>query len=194
MSVISVPHIPREKPYKTGLPPALCLLILDKYFKSGMRILDPFAGSREIERQGRKLGIEVVSTDIKEGVNCMNLPFEDSTFDGCFTHPPYWNSVKFTDDPRDLSRAKNYEAFLEMLKQCFREIHRVLKPNAFFTVIIGDRRVKGKLYPIHTDTIKIAEEVGFTLYDILIAERHRVKLPFKSPFMLAHDYIITFRK
>ena len=194
MSVIDVPYLPGERGFKTQLEHSLCLILLDRYFKRGDRLIDPFAGSRAVEKAAARLGIEVVSTDIAEGIDCRNLPFEDEEFDGCLTHPPYWKSVEFTRNPGDLSRCKTYDVFLEELGKCFKEISRVLKPNSKFILIIGDCRRKGKYHPLHADAIKIAENIGFKLYEILIFNRKKVRLPFQSPYMLSHDYILAFEK
>jgi len=195
MSIIKLPWERRRK-FKAALPLNLCLLLVDRYFKAGDKLIDPFAGSKAFEEAAKKLGVSVVSVDILWGVDARNLPFRDGEFDGCVTHPPYWKGVRFSDDPRDLSNARSYEEYLEGLGKCVSEIHRVVKLNSFFVCVVGDYRKKGRLYPIHADLIKVAEERGFMLYELLIWARDKMAnvSAMNLPYSMTHDYILIFRR
>jgi len=50
---------------------------------------------------------------------------------------------------------------------------------------IGDYREKGKLYPVHVDTIIRVREIGFTL---------KGTTRIGTEFMMSHDYVFVFDK
>lgn len=193
MSVIYVPWEPPDR-FKTALPPNLVLLLLDRYFTKGQRILDPFAGSRTIEMIASKLGIEVVSTDILWGIDCRSLPFKDCEFDGILTHPPYYKAVKFSEDPRDLSNATSYDEFLYGMHLCMKEMARVVKPKSFIVIIIGDYRSRGAFIPVHADVIKLAENIGLKIVEILVWARVGFKVNYWKKWSMSHDYVLAFVK
>ena len=79
------------------------------------KVLDPMAGSYTTRNVCEELGIENVCLDLKNGFNALEMDFKEE-FDLVFLHPPYWNIIKYSNDPRDLSNAKTYEEFLEKLQ------------------------------------------------------------------------------
>lgn len=39
-------------------------------------------------------------------------------FDFVWIHPPYWNAIRYSDQPNDLSAAPTYELFASSLRTC----------------------------------------------------------------------------
>ena len=127
------------------------------------------------------------------------------------THPPYWNAVRISALPEDLSNCGNdsYEDFLSAMEKVLAEFGRVLEPERVAAVVIGDvmRKVHGEaqLFPLHVDLVNLARRVGFLLWDIYIWET-KIRLSGGKPLLgsypyphkifsqFAHNYVLVFRK
>jgi len=199
---MSVIELPITRPPEGGsLDPEVALILLRRFFKRGDVLLDPFGEPPVFEMVGKELGIKIVSTDIRRGVDVRDLPFDDNEFDGVVAHPPYWDARKYSNNPRDLSNAKTYEEFLKGMEDALKEIRRVMKNNKTLILITGDRRKGGRLYPIHADLIMIARKIGFKIQDILILRGilHKIRSggyckPHSKPSLLGHIYCLVFKK
>ena len=134
------------------------------------------------------------------------------------TSPPYWNilgkktiprkrkertkiglETKYSDSKDDLGNIKDYHEFLDQLKLCFNECHRVLKPKQYATVIVSDFRHKSEYVPFHSDVIDILKGVGFVLQGITVLVQRSKKLyPYGYPYAyvpnIHHQYALIFRK
>ena len=92
--------------------------------------------------------------------------------------------------------------FLEAMKPVADECYRVLKKGKFCAVLMGDTRQKGCMIPMSFDVMKIFQEAGFTLKELIIKEQHNCKATgywktnsVKYNFLLiAHEYLFVFRK
>lgn len=132
-----------------------------------------------------------------------NLDFvSDNSIDLICTHPPYADIIRYSQDiPEDLSLLK-VKDFLEEMKKVARESYRVLKKDKFCAVLMGDTRQKGHMIPMSFDVMRIFEEAGFKLKELIIKEQHNCKATgywktnsVKYNFLLiAHEYLFVFRK
>lgn len=139
---------------------------------------------------------------IRKG-DARNLDFlDDESIDFICTHPPYANIIKYSENiPEDLSLLK-VDAFLSQMKKVAEESYRVLKTNKFCAVLMGDTRQKGCMIPMSFDVMKIFQNAGFTLKEIIIKEQHNCRATgywktnsIKYNFLLiAHEYLFVFRK
>ena len=83
-----------------------------------------------------------------------------------------------------------------------KESFRVLKKGKFCAVLMGDTRHKGHMIPMSFDVMKIFENSGFKLKELIIKEQHNCKATgywktnsIKYNFLLiAHEYLFIFRK
>lgn len=125
----------------------------------------------------------------------------DNSVDLICTHPPYAD-IKYSDGvPGDLSLLK-VKDFLEAMKPVAEESYRVLKKGKFCAVLMGDTRQKGCMIPMSFDVMKIFQNAGFTLKELIIKEQHNCKATgywktnsVKYNFLLiAHEYLFVFRK
>ena len=126
----------------------------------------------------------------------------DEGVDFVCTHPPYANIIQYSEDINgDLSHLK-VEEFLEQMRPVVAESYRVLKKDKFCAILMGDTRQKGCVIPMSFDVMRIFQEVGFTLKEIIIKEQHNCKATgfwktnsVKYNFLLlAHEYLFVFRK
>jgi len=127
---------------------------------------------------------------------------DDNSVDLIWGSPPYWcMEVYPSDHPSEMSRAETYDDFLELYRRCARQMYRVLKPNRYAVIQVGDFRHGGKFYTLHVDTIDIFRRAGFALHDIVVVvyimiwpvlrahDALRTKYTVKS-----HEYLVTFKK
>ena len=88
------------------------------------------------------------------------------------------------------------------MKKVASESYRVLKKDKFCAVLMGDTRHKGHMVPMSFDVMRIFEEAGFKLKELIIKEQHNCKATgywktnsIKYNFLLiAHEYLFVFRK
>ena len=156
--------------------------------------------------------IEVITGDSNDITN-FNIP----SFDYCITSPPYWDMLRmrgadtqkerresddfdvyYSEDPNDVGNIDDYEEFLRVLVNIYRQVFDVLKDKAYITIIVKNIKKKGKLYPLGWD---LGKEVGkfFTLKDEKIWCQDNQRL---APFGMGnawvsntfHHYCLNFRK
>lgn len=117
-------------------------------------------------------------------------------------HPPYADIIQYSEDiPEDLSLLKVND-FLEEMKKVAAESYRVLKKEKFCAVLMGDIRQKGHMIPMSFDVMRIFEETGFKLKELIIKEQRNCKATgywktnsVKYNFLLiAHEYLFVFKK
>jgi DNA modification methylase len=123
-----------------------------------------------------------------------NLDFiPDNSIDIIITSPPYANTydyylyhkfrkrwldldVKFAQyneigSRREYSSLKEKkEKWNEDLIKCFAEMQRVLKPNHFAFIVIGDSVIKKELIKIEKEISKFAPKIGFKVNEILSSD------------------------
>lgn len=88
------------------------------------------------------------------------------------------------------------------MKKVAAESYRVLKKDKFCAVLMGDTRQKGHMIPMSFDVMRIFEDAGFKLKELIIKEQHNCKATgywktnrVKYNFLLiAHEYLFVFRK
>ena len=130
------------------------------------------------------------------------LPLDDESIDLICTHPPYADIIKYSEDIKgDLSHLA-IKDFLPEIHKVAEESYRVLKKGKFCAVLMGDTRQKGCMIPMSFDVMKIFQDAGFTLKELIIKEQHNCKATgywktnsVKYNFLLiAHEYLFVFRK
>ena len=98
--------------------------------------------------------------------------------------------------------AGNKDDFLEEMKKVAAESYRVLKKDKFCAVLMGDTRQKGHMVPMSFEVMKIFQDAGFKLKEIIIKEQHNCRATgywktnsVKYNFLLiAHEYLFVFHK
>lgn len=201
--------------------------ILLRYSQEGDLVLDQFAGGGTTLVEAKLLNRDIIGVDvndtalkrckektdfeyepvqgkvyIKKG-DARNLDFiPNDSIDLICTHPPYANIIKYSENiPEDLSLLKIKDFLLEM-KKVASECYRVLKEDKFCAVLMGDTRQKGNMIPMSFDVMRIFEDTGFKLKELIIKEQHNCKATgywktnsIKYNFLLiAHEYLFVFKK
>ena len=129
-----------------------------------------------LERCKDKINFEHEGADgkvyIRKG-DARNLDFiPDESVDLICTHPPYADIIKYSEDiPEDLSLLK-VKDFLEEMKKVASESYRVLKEDKFCAILMGDTRQKGHMIPMSFEVMRIFENAGFRLKELIIFCAH----------------------
>ena len=201
--------------------------ILLRYSREGELVLDQFAGGGTTLVEAKLLNRDIIGVDVNDAAltrcrekiafehdgadgkvyirkgDARNLDFiPDSSIDLICTHPPYADIIKYSEDiEADLSRLK-VKAFLEAMKPVSSECYRVLKKGRFCAILMGDTRKNGCMVPISFEVMRIFQDAGFTLKELIIKEQHNCRATgywktnsVKYNFLLiAHEYLFVFRK
>lgn len=201
--------------------------ILLRYSQEGDLVLDQFAGGGTTLVEAKLLNRDIIGIDVndvalercreKSGFehdgaegkvyirkgDARNLDFiPDDSIDLICTHPPYANIIKYSEDiEADLSRLK-VKDFLEAMRPVAAECRRVLKKGKFCAILMGDTRQKGCMVPMSFEVMRIFQDAGFQLKELIIKEQHNCKATgywktnsVKYNFLLiAHEYLFVFRK
>ena len=88
------------------------------------------------------------------------------------------------------------------MKKVANESFRVLKKGKFCAILMGDARKKGYMIPLSFDVMKIYEDAGFKLKELIVKEQHNCRATgywktnsIKYNFLLiAHEHLFIFRK
>lgn len=201
--------------------------ILLRYSKEGDLVLDQFAGGGTTLVEAKLLNRNIIGVDVndvalercKEKIDfdyepakgqvylhkcdARNLHFiSNESIDLICTHPPYADIIHYSEDiPEDLSLLKVND-FLEEMKKVARESYRVLKKDKFCAILMGDTRQKGHMIPMSFEVMKIFQDAGFKLKELIIKEQHNCRATgywktnsVKYNFLLiGHEYLFVFRK
>ena len=213
--------------YRGNWSPEVPRNIILRYSKENEIVLDPFVGSgttlietKLLKRQGigidiNKNAIEITKKNIQfnkvdaiEPIlllgNALNLKgiIQDNSIDLVCTHPPYANIIKYSDDILDDLSRLNIDDFLIKIDEVSKELFRVLKPNKYCAILIGDTRRNNHIVPLGFNVMQVFQKVGFILKEIIIKQQHNCKMnafwskkSIENNFLLiAHEYLLVFRK
>ncbi|MEM4973295.1 MAG: hypothetical protein QXR87_06280 [Candidatus Hadarchaeales archaeon] len=111
-------------------------------------VLDPCEGSGTTGDVCRELGVEYTGLDLKSGFDVLSSPLPCRKWDMIFFHPPYWDIIRYSDDPRDLSTCKTFEEYMQKLLAAVRRLGEYLTEKGVLVVLIGDIRKNGQYYPL----------------------------------------------
>lgn len=121
-------------------------------------------------------------------------------------HPPYFDIIRFCDDPRDLGNAASVDDFLARFGQVVEATARVLDRGRYLVVVIGDKYAKGAWIPLGFLTMNEVTQRGFTLKSIVVKnfegtlgkrnqkELWRYRALAGGFYVFKHEYILVFRK
>jgi hypothetical protein len=82
------------------------------------------------------------------GVKPKNIKVVWEKNDLIFLHPPYWNIVKYSRNPADLSNCKTFEEYVKKLAYCVERLSEYLTNKGVLAVLLGDVRKNGCYYPL----------------------------------------------
>lgn len=129
---------------------------------------------------------------------------KDKSIDFILSHPPYADIITYSDKqiPQDLSNIHDLEKFCDEMEKVASELFRVLKPNKFCAILIGDTRRQKMYQPLSFMVMQRFLKVGFTLKEDIIKHQHNckatgfwVKKSKEANFLLImHEHLFIFQK
>ena len=214
-----------DSKYRGNCSPYVVRNLILRYTKETDWILDQFVGGGTSLVEAKLLDRNIIGADINSAAlhrckiktnfnvgtgkiiikkaDARNLYFiKDRCIDFICTHPPYANIIKYSDNNKSDLSLLEYDAFLSAMDKVALEAFRVLKKGKYCTIIMGDIRRRGFVYPLGFTIMKLFENVGFKLKEILIKQQHNCRRTSnwedvclqKNFFLLTHEYIFVFKK
>jgi len=207
--------------------PVLSELVYRWFCPRGGAIYDPFAGGSVRGIVAGILGYRYLGIDLREEQVVANreqakaicpqarvawargdsrsLPTpSEPVADLVFSCPPYYDLEAYSDDPRDLSAAPTYEAFLEGYRQVIESAVSILAPNRFAAFVVADVRDRktGWYRGLVADTIRAFTDYGAPLYNEFIFLTPLGSVPVRAARMFsasrkagkAHQNLLVFCK
>lgn len=222
--------------YHGNFVPQIPHQLFSRYTKKGDWILDPFMGSGtsliEAQRMGRNsIGIEL-STDVaKEAYDRIITEKNEYTrtkvvvgdskthsidkilesvgikqVQFVILHPPYWDIIKFSDNPNDLSQCDSLNSFLNSFGKSIDNTTKYLEKNRYCALVIGDKYANSQVVPIGFYCMNLMMEKGMLLKAVLVKNfgdtkgksnkqgiwRYRALA--SDFYIFKHEYIFVFKK
>lgn len=121
-------------------------------------------------------------------------------------HPPYFDIIKFSNNPKDLCNAKSVDDFLAKMNNIVSKASKLLDKDRYFALVIGDKYSKGEWIPLGFLTMQEVLKTGFTLKSIIVKnfeetfgkrnqkELWRYRALVGGFYIFKHEYIFLFKK
>lgn len=222
--------------YHGNFVPQIPNQLFRRYTKQGDWILDPFMGSGtsiiEAQRLHRNsIGIELQESVANDALERIRLEKNDVCAEQIcigdsrninideilnnagidkvqfvIFHPPYWDIVKFSENPDDLSNSKSLEAFLENLGMVIDNTCRYLEKNRYCAVVIGDKYANSQIVPLGFHCMNLFLQRGYMMKAILVKNFEdtkgksnqkaiwRYRALASDFYIFKHEYIFVFKK
>ncbi|MGA8265268.1 MAG: DNA methyltransferase [Ignavibacteriaceae bacterium] len=121
-------------------------------------------------------------------------------------HPPYWDIIKFSENKKDLSNAKNLKEFLKKFGEIVDATYPVLDKGRYFAVVIGDKYSTGEWIPLGFYTMQEVLKRGYKLKSTIVKNFEETKGKMNQKelwryralvggfYIFKHEYIFLFQK
>ncbi len=214
--------------YRGNFAPQIARNIIEMYSQPGQTILDPMVGGGTTLIECKLLGRNGIGLDINpqavqitkqslkfnhtpatvqqvQIADARNISFvEDESIDLVLTHPPYLNIIKYSEPTieGDLSGISSAAKFCDEIEKVAGELFRVLKPDKYCAILIGDTR-KGRHYvPLAFGVMRRFQKAGFILKEDIVKVQHncsrtgywKAKAPVQKFYLIMHEHLFVFRK
>jgi DNA modification methylase len=214
--------------YRGNFAPQIARNVILNYSSEGELVLDPMCGSGTTLIEARLLNRNAIGYDVNQNavdITRSRLTFDvanssqqqverrdvrnlsaraENSVDLILTHPPYANIVKYSDNqnPDDLSSISSIHEFLDELEKGIRELYRVLKPDRFCAILIGDTRKGAHYVPLSHFVLDRCLKARFALKEQIIKTQHNTTYAqrWTAParvhrfYLIMHEHLFVFRK
>jgi DNA modification methylase len=214
--------------YRGNFAPQIARNIIEMYSQRGDTVLDPMVGGGttlieakllvrnaigldinpkaiEITKEALKFNHHPASKQIVKTGDARDLSFiENNSVDLILTHPPYMNIIKYSDKQidGDLSNIGSMPIFCDEIEKVAKELCRVLKPDKFCAILIGDTRKSRHFVPLAFNVMQQFLKVGFILKEDIVKVQHNCsstsrwvhKAQKDKFYLIMHEHLFVFRK
>ncbi len=121
-------------------------------------------------------------------------------------HPPYWDIIKFSENKKDLSNAKNLKGFLKKFGEIVDATYPVLDKGRYFAIVIGDKYSAGEWIPLGFYIMQEVLKRGYKLKSTIVKNFEETKGKMNQKelwryralvggfYIFKHEYIFLFQK
>jgi len=168
-------------------------------------VFDPSEGSGTVRdvvagiNQYLKKDIKYEGRDLRQGWDILTGHLPEKQYDLVWYHPPYWDIIRYSENPKDLSNAQTVEEFESTLNQSIERLYLTVRPGGVMAVLIGDKRKFGQYYALFR-TLLMNDKIG-QLKAIIIKIQHNCRSDQRTyeqsnPFLIPikHEYCLVFQK
>jgi DNA modification methylase len=214
--------------YRGNWAPQIPRNVILKYTKEGDLVLDPMVGAGTTLIEAKLLNRNAIGIDINPNAvkqTEQNLKFEsegkskqkcyvgdirnlenidNGSIDLIITHPPYLNIIKYSEGKiaDDLSNIGSLKKFLVEFELAVKGLYRVLKPDHYCAILIGDTRRKRHFVPIAYNMMTLFLKNGFVLKEDIVKVQHNCQTTPKwrsmvdkyDFYLIMHEHLFIFRK
>ena len=127
----------------------------------------------------------------------------DGSMDLILTHPPYLNIIRYSDGIEgDLSAISSVNKFCGEMEIVACELFRVLKPDRYAAILMGDTRRGRHFVPLAYRVMERFLKAGFVLKEDIIKAQHNCgatsrwkwKAIKDKFYLIMHEHLFVFRK
>jgi len=155
---------------------------------------------------------KLLPTDLKDGVDCRNLPYNDGEIDCVVFDPPYMHTpggtahvnhqnyesyYKNNVSPNG-SGKKYHEAVLDLYFKAAHEAYRVLRNEGIYIVKCGDEVCANQQRLTHVEIVNELTQNGFIVEDLFVLLRNNrpgvSRVIRQVHARKNHSYFLVFRK
>jgi DNA modification methylase len=217
--------------YRGNWSPRVVRNIIELYSKPGDTVMDPMVGGGTTPVECFLTGRNSISSDVNPGAisitrDRLNLPesmktdlpktehrtfigdtrnlnlIDDESIDLIATHPPYVNIIKYAPSvDGDLSQITDYSLFFVEFRKAIKEFYRILKPNGYCAILIGDTHNKSHYVPISNRMMMDFLREDFVLKEDIIkkewnceSDRNLGKYSGAKFLLTMHEHLYIFKK
>ncbi len=214
--------------YRGNWAPQIPRNLILKYTKEGDLVLDPMVGAGTTLIEAKLLNRDAIGIDVNpQAIKLVkeSLEFEaknkskqecyvgdirklekiaNDSIDLIATHPPYLNIIKYSEQPilGDLSNIGSLSNFLTEFEPAVKEFYRVLKPDHYCAILIGDTRRHRHYVPLAFNVMHLFLKNGFILKEDIIKIQHNCQTTPKWSseakkydfYLIMHEHLFVFRK
>ena len=120
-------------------------------------------------------------------------------------HPPYFDILKFSDNPKDLSNSVSLEDFLEKFGKVVENVKELLDAGRYLAVVVGDKYTAGQWFPLGFYCMEEVRKKGFLLKSIVVKNMDgnrgkknqntiwRYRALTSDYYIFKHEYIFIFK-
>ena len=214
--------------YRGNFAPQIARNIIEMYSEQGDSVLDPMVGAGTTLIEAKLLARNALGMDInpeavkltEEGLKFKHQPvsrqkvqvgdardlsfLKDDSFDLVLTHPPYMNIIKYSNGkmPADLSNIGSLPKFCDEMEKIAKELLRVLKPDKYCAILIGETRKGKHMIPLAFHVMQRFLKAGFVLKEDIIKVQHHCsstkrwesKAIRDKFYLIMHEHLFVFRK
>ena len=159
--------------------------ILNLYVPTGRTVADVTFGKGVFWKNVPVDSYDLLATDIKDGVDCRELPYQDASIDCVVLDPPYMHSPggtahssqpAFEEHYRNNGTGNNtekkyHDAVLDLYEKAGEEAFRVLRERGVFIVKCQDEVCSNRQRFTHIEIIQAYEDFGFVAEDLFVVMR-----------------------